>query len=137
MYLLDTMVLSELRKKKCDSGVIEWLSDKADQELFISVVSVGEITKGIAQQDKRDQAFAKKLRQWLDKLLLVYSERILPVDISIARRWGELSVLAQNSGVDILLAATALEHNLTVVTRNEKHFVTLGVKIINPWRELP
>jgi len=136
MYLLDTMVLSELRKKECDPGVIQWLSDKTDQELFISVVSIGEITKGITQQDKRDRAFAKKLRQWLDKLLLVYSERILPVDIPIARRWGELSLLAQNDGVGILLAATALEHNLTVVTRNEKHFAATGVKIINPWPEL-
>ena len=137
MYLLDTMVLSELRKKECDPNVIQWFSDKADQELFISVVSIGEIAKGIAQQDKRDQAFAQKLRQWLDKLLLVYSERILPVDIPVARRWGEISAQAQNSGVDILLAATALEHNLTVVTRNEKHFAATSVKIINPWRELP
>jgi len=134
MYLLDTMVLSELRKKERNAGVVQWLSEKSDQELFVSVVSIGEIARGIAQQDKRDKAFALKLRQWLDRLVLAYSDRILPVDIAIAKRWGELSAQARNSGVDILLAATALEHNLTVVTRNEKHFSATNVTIVNPWR---
>jgi len=133
MYLLNTMVLSELRKKERNPGVTQWLSDKSDQELFVSVVSIGEIAKGIAQQDRQDKEFAKALRLWLDKLLLLYKDRILPVDIPIAKRWGELSVLVKNSGVDILLAATALEHNLTIVTRNERHFHHTGVNIINPW----
>jgi len=134
MYLLDTMVLSELRKKERCPGVTAWLSDKPDGELFISVVSVGEIAKGIARQDKRDKAFAGILRQWLEKLLLLYNERILPVDIPIAKRWGEMCAQAQCVGADILLAATAIEHNLSIVTRNEKHFSMTGVKIINPWR---
>jgi predicted nucleic acid-binding protein len=134
MYLLDTMLLSELRKKERHPGVTAWLSDKPDGELFISVVSVGEIAKGIAQQDKRDKAFAGTLKQWLEKLLLLYNERILPVDIPIAKRWGEMCVQAQCVGADILLAATAIEHNLSIVTRNEKHFSATGVKIINPWR---
>ena len=132
MYLLDTMVLSELRKKDRNPGVIQWLSDKSDRELFVSVVSIGEITKGIAQQEKRNEKLARILRQWLEKLLLLYRERILPIDIPIAKRWGELSVGVNN--VDILLAATALEHNLTIVTRNERHFSQIGVNIINPWR---
>jgi len=132
MYLLDTMVLSELRKKERNPGVTQWLSGKSDRELFVSVVSIGEITKGITQQDKRNEEFAKTLRQWLEKLLLLYKERILPIDIPIAKRWGELSVGVNN--VDILLAATALEHNLTIVTRNERHFSRIGVNIINPWR---
>jgi len=134
MYLLDTMVLSELRKKERNPGVIQWLSGRSDQELFVSVVSIGEIAKGIAQQDTRDRAFAQQLRQWLDRLLLVYRERILLIDIPIARRWGELSAQMRNSGVDIVLAATALEHDLTMVTRNERHFAGTNVKIINPWQ---
>jgi len=134
MYLFDTMVLSELRKKDRNPGVTAWLADKHDSEVFISVVSIGEIAKGIAQKGKHDKVFAKTLEQWLDKLLLLYSERILHVDIPIAKRWGELSVQAHNAGADILLAATALEHNLRIVTRNEKHFSITGVKIINPWR---
>ena len=134
MYLLDTMVLSELRKTERHPGVTTWLSNKPDSVLFISVISVGEITKGIAQQDKKDKVFAGTLRQWLDKLLLLYCDRILPVDVRIAKRWGEMSVQARNAGADILLAATALEHNLSIVTRNEKHFSATGVKTINPWR---
>ena len=132
MYLLDTMVLSELRKKERNPGVTQWLSGKSDRELFVSVVSIGEITKGITQQEKRNEEFAKILRQWLEKLLLLYKDRVLPIDIPIAKRWGELSVGVNN--VDILLAATALEHNLTIVTRNERHFGHIGVNIINPWR---
>ena len=133
MYLLDTMVLSELRKKERNPGVTAWLSNKPDQALFVSVVSIGEIARGIAKQEKQNSDFAKTLRLWLEKLLLLYKERILPVDIPIARRWGELSMYANNSGVDMLLAATALEHNLTLVTRNEKHFNLAEMKIINPW----
>jgi predicted nucleic acid-binding protein len=134
MYLLDTMVLSELRKKERNPGVTTWLSHKPDRELFISVVSIGEITKGIAQQDKHDKVFAATLRHWLGKLLLLYSERILPVDIPAAKRWGELSAHLNNSGADIVIAATAIENNLSIVTRNEKHFSRIGAKIINPWR---
>ena len=134
MSLLDTMVLSELRKKERNLGVTQWLSGKSDKELFISVVSIGEIARGIAQQDKQNKEFAKLLRRWLEKLLLRYGQRILPVDIPIAKRWGELSAQAHNAGVDILLAATAIEHNLTVVTRNERHLSQTGVRTVNPWQ---
>jgi len=134
MYLLDTMVLSELRKKERNTGVIQWLSGKSDGELFISVVSIGEIARGVAQQDKQNSEFAKLLRRWMEKLLLLYGQRILPVDISIARRWGALSVQAHNAGVDILLAATAMEHDLTIVTRNDRHFSQTGANVINPWK---
>jgi len=133
MYLLDTMVLSELRKMERNPRVTAWLSSKPDEQLFISVVSIGEIAKGIAMQEKHNSAFAGTLRQWLDKLLLLYGERILPVDIPIAKRWGEISAKAQHIGADALIAATAVEQNLIVVTRNEKHFSLIGMKIINPW----
>jgi predicted nucleic acid-binding protein len=136
MYLLDTMVLSELRKKERNPNLTQWLADKADRELFVSVISLGEIARGIAQQERHNREFAKTLRLWFEKLLLLYKERILPVDIPIAKRWGELSVQAKNSGVDILLAATALEHGLTMVTRNEKHVRPAGLMIINPWHTL-
>ena len=134
MYLLDTMVLSELRKKERNPGVTQWLSGKSDKELCISVVSIGEISKGIAQQDKQNKELASLLHRWLEKLVLLYGQRILPVDIPIAKRWGELSAQAHNAGVDILLAATAIEHNLTIVTRNGRHFSQTRVNIINPWQ---
>lgn len=98
------------------------------------MVNIGEIARGIAQQDKRGKPFARKLREWLDRFMLACSEKILPVDIAIARKWGELSAQVHNSGVDILLAATALEHNLTVVTRDGKHFGETNVTTINPWQ---
>ncbi|MCL1916437.1 MAG: type II toxin-antitoxin system VapC family toxin [Desulfovibrionaceae bacterium] len=128
------MVLSELRRKDRNPGVTQWFSGKTDKELFVSVISIGEIARGIAQQDKRNEEFARRLKQWLEKLLLLYGQRVLLVDIHIAKRWGELSVQAHNAGVDILLAATAMEHNLTIVTRNERHFSRTGVGIINPWK---
>ncbi|MDR2560438.1 MAG: type II toxin-antitoxin system VapC family toxin [Holophagales bacterium] len=133
MYLLDTMVLSELRKKERNPKVTAWLSGKPDEELFVSVVSIGEIAKGIAIQEKHDRAFAGTLRQWLEKLLLLYGERILPVDIPIAKMWGEITAKVQHLGADALIAATAIEQNLIVVTRNEKHFCLMKVKTINPW----
>jgi len=133
MYLLDTVVLSELRKKERNAGVTAWIAEKPDSELFISVISIGEITRGISLQIKVNPDFAKALRLWLERLILAYGNRIVPVDGRIARRWGDLSAQIGNAGTDILLAATALEHDLAVVTRNEKHFVNTGVRVINPW----
>ena len=91
------------------------------------------MTRGIAQQTKINPEFANALHQWVDHLILVYGDRIIPVDVHIAGRCGYLSRQAGNSGVDILLAATALERDLTIVTRNEKHFVHTGVPVLNPW----
>jgi predicted nucleic acid-binding protein len=133
MYLLDTVVLSELRKKQRNKGVSAWINGKRDDEMFISVVSIGEITRGIARQTKINPEFAAALQQWVDRLILVYGDRIIPVDVHIAGRWGYLSQQAGNSGMDILLAATALERGLSIVTRNEKHFVHTGVSVVNPW----
>jgi predicted nucleic acid-binding protein len=97
------------------------------------VVSIGEIAKGIAGQTVKNPEFAKRLQQWLDRLLLVYRDRILAVDVAVAKRWGILAHQAGNSGADILLAATAIEHHLTVVTRNERHFIPTGAATVNPW----
>ena len=133
MYLLDTVVLSELRKKQRNKGVSAWINGKRDDEMFISVVSIGEITRGIARQTKINSEFAAALQQWVDRLILVYGDRIIPVDVHIAGRWGYLSQQAGNSGRDILLAATALERGLSIVTRNEKHVVHTGVSVVNPW----
>ena len=133
MYLLDTVALSEMRKRDRNQGVTAWLADKPDNQLFISVISIGEITRGIQLQKTKDIVFANRLQQWLDKLFLVYQDRILPVTIQIAKLWGDLSAVLNNSGADILLAATALEYNLSIVTRNEKHFADTNIDIVNPW----
>ena len=133
MFLLDTVVLSELRKKDRNPGLVQWIGDKNDNELFVSAVTIGEIERGICQQRAKDSAFAQKLTDWLAQLMLVYAERILPVTIPIARRWGQLSADLGRADADILIAASAIEHGLTVVTRNEKHFTPTGVRVVNPW----
>lgn len=133
MFLLDTVVLSEIRKKERNQGLVRWLAMRHGAELFVSVISIGEIERGICKQREKDPVFALRLENWLTQLLFLYDENILPITIPIAKRWGKISVELGNAGADIFMAATALEHNLTVVSRNEKHFTPTGVRCINPW----
>ena len=134
MYLLDTVVLSEVRKRNRDSQVAQWLSGKADEALFLSAVTIGEIERGIERQRGADAAFAEALESWLDRTVSIYGNRILPVDAAIARRWGRLSARVGHDGADLLIAATALEHGLTVVTRNIRHFKPTGVAVVDPFQ---
>jgi len=133
MFLIDTMVLSELRRRERNPDVVAWVSSQRHEDCFLSVVSVGEIERGIARQQSADPAFAAQLARWLDQMLRLYSARLLPVDVGVARRWGQLSPSMGHDGADLLIAATALEHGLTVVTRNLKHFQPTGVSTFNPW----
>ncbi len=134
MWLLDTMVLSELRKRNPDPDVVSWLATAPEKSLFISVVTVSEIQRGIAQQRNRDAAFAGRLQQWLDTLLRSYGDRVLPVTPEIACCWGELSASVGHDGADVIIAATAMHHGLSVVTRNERHFVPFSVAVFNPYQ---
>ena len=103
-------------------------------DLHLSVVTVGEIEKGITQQHRHDPSFARELAVWLDRVLAWYDDRILLVDTATARRWGQLSAKLGNDSADLLIAATALEHGLTVVTGNVRHFEPTGVPTLNPFR---
>lgn len=133
MFLLDTVVLSELRKRDRHPNVVRWLTGKSADDIFLSAVTIGEIERGIVRQRGKDPAFAEALESWLDRTIQIYSDRILPVDTQIARRWGSLSARIGNDGADLLIAATALEHGLTVVTRNVQHFEPTGVAVIDPF----
>jgi hypothetical protein len=133
MFLIDTMVISELRRRERNRGVVAWLSGQRSEDLFLSVITLGEIERGISRKRSLDPAFAALLASWLDGLLLAYEQRILPVDLSIARRWGRLSATLGHGGADLMIAATALERGLTVVTRNLEHFQPTGVATLNPW----
>ncbi|MEZ5615183.1 MAG: type II toxin-antitoxin system VapC family toxin [Rhodocyclaceae bacterium] len=133
MFLLDTVVISELRKRRPARSVVGWIGSQDEGGLFLSVVTVGEIQRGIAGKRKSEPAFADELARWLDSLLRFYGDRILPMNAEIARLWGDLSWQAGHSGADLLIAATALHHRLTVVTRNVRHFEPLGVSLFNPF----
>ena len=133
MFLIDTVVLSELRKRKRSPSLLNWIADQRSADLYISVVTVGEIERGIAQQQRKNPEFAELLLVWLDKVLMLYDERILPIDLPTCRRWGQLSAAIGHDSVDLLIAATALEHGLTVVTRNVRHFGPTGASVFNPF----
>lgn len=133
MYLLDTMVISELRRKHCNRKVKEWRLSHRPDALFLSVASLFEISRGICAQEKSRPEFAAELSMWMSKLREEYSDRILSVTEEISVEWGRISFLAGNYGLDNLIAATAKVHNLTVATRNIRHFELTGVACVNPW----
>jgi toxin FitB len=133
MLLLDTVVISELRKPKPSSKVVAWLKAHQESDLYLSVVTLGEIQRGVTKARKTDEVFAQQLQAWLMQLELHYADRLLSVTPSIARRWGHLSATLGHDGADLLIAATALEHGLAVVTRNIKHFAPTGVACIDPF----
>jgi predicted nucleic acid-binding protein len=133
-YLIDTHVLSELRKKaRCDAQVATWLASVAPDELFVSVLSLGEIRRGIELLRKLDPASARALDKWLAGLETHYADRILPISGAIADRWGRLCPDQPLPVTDGLLAATGIEHKLTIVTRNTDDFLRSGVNTLNPF----
>jgi len=133
MFLLDTVIVSELRKKRPNVGVVRWVSKQLADQLHLSVVTLGEIERGIEKRRKGDPEFAEALTAWLESLTRLYADRILPITPSVARRWGRLSAQLGHEGADLLIAATALTYGLTVVTRNASDFEPTGVNLINPY----
>ena len=133
MYLLDTVVLSELRRKERNPNVVSWIESVPPADLFLSVVTVGEIELGIERQRTVNPPFAEDLANWVETIVRAYGERILPLDVNVARRWGRLGAQLGNKGLDLAIAATALEHGLTVVTRNVSDFEPTGVPILDPF----
>jgi predicted nucleic acid-binding protein len=134
MFLIDTVALSELRRRRRNPSVVAWFERQRTTDLFLSVVTIGEIERGIARQRATDPDFAAALAAWLDRVLALYGERILPFDLRTARRWGLLSALLGNDSADLMIAATALEHGLTVVTRNVSDFAPTGAAVLDPFR---
>ena len=103
MYLIDTVVLSELRKLQRDPGVVAWVEQQQTTDLFVSIISIGKIQRGITRQHARDPGFAAALAAWLDRGLVLYGERILPFDLKTARRWGHLSAAIGNDSTDRMI----------------------------------
>jgi predicted nucleic acid-binding protein len=134
-YLLDTNVLSETRKKQSDERVISFLSTAEPSALYISVLTLGELRKGVALKRQSDNDAAKKIAAWVDGLEFSFADRILGIDAATARLWGELSAQRPRPVVDTLLAATAIVHELTFVTRNTGDVRDIDLKRIDPWKK--
>ena len=133
-YLLDTNVLSELRRKTPDAAVLEWFGRRPASTLYLSVLTFGELRKGI--EGVLDAKRRMALTDWLETdLPAFFTGRILPVDAQVADRWGRLLSAAGRPmpAIDSLLAASAAQHGLSMVTRNSRDFADLGLDVINPW----
>lgn len=133
MYLLDTMVVSERSKSQSHRQVLVWIENCQWENVYVSVVTIGEIERGIRKLERREGQQAARYRSWLETTLSDFAGRVLPISLDIARRWGQLSHDLRSVNPDLLIAATALEHDLTFVTRNVRHFEPTGVKLLNPY----
>ncbi len=135
-YLLDTNVVSDSTKPRPDPQVARWIDGLPPEYLALSTITVGEIQKGASKLEPG----AKRtfLIRWLEEIPTEYKERVLPVDVPIARAWGQIADQARRAGRELsvpdgILVATATIHNMVLVTRNERHFHELGIQILNPW----
>jgi predicted nucleic acid-binding protein len=132
-YLLDTNVVSESRKARPNHGVITFLSNTDGDSLFLSVLTLGELRKGVAAKRRTDSVAADRFESWVDDTEMKFARRILKVDAATARLWGELSAGRSVPPVDTLIAATAIVHGLILVTRNTRDVELTGVATLNPW----
>lgn len=136
-FLLDTCVVSELVARQPDRGVVQWIDSMDEDKLFLSTITIGEIKKGIEKLPTSSRRSA--LAEWLeDELLTRFRDRILPIDTPVMLVWGRLTADLEKQGtpmpaIDSLIAATALQGKLNLVTRNEDDFAHCGVAVINPW----
>jgi len=133
-FLIDTNVISELRKaNRCDARVARWFAGLDEEEIFLSVLTIGEIRRGIVKIQRRDARSAAALNRWLRGLVESFEDRILTIDRFVAEEWGRLSVPTPLPVIDGLLAATAKIHGLSLATRNTKHVARTGVSFIDPF----
>jgi len=132
-YLLDTNMVSEFRRKTPDAGAVKWFDSVRSGQLYVSALMVGELRKGIERLVDRDPTQAAALDDWCQRLVRGFSDRIIPVTQDIAETWGRLSARTPLPAVDGLMAATALVHDWTFVTRNTADVERTGVRVLNPF----
>ncbi len=138
MFILDTNVISEIRKArsgKADQNVVSWLSQQNAENLYVSAITLMEIELGILRIVRRDAVQGKLLRQWMDHHILPeFSDRTIPVDSAIALRSAALHVPDPRPERDAFIAASALVHRMVIVTRNVTDFLPMGVSVVDPWK---
>jgi predicted nucleic acid-binding protein len=132
VILLDTDVLSALRRPEGHPRVAAWIAGQDEGALFVSAVTIGEIARGVALEARCNPAAGLALADWLDRTCLQFADRILPFDAQAARLWGRLSAEIGHGGADLQIAATALAAGFTVATRNTRHFAPTGVALVDP-----
>lgn len=134
-YLIDTNIISEIRKgARCDARVSAWYASIADEDLFLSALVLGEIRKGVELARPRDPDKAMALERWLRDVEDAFNGRVLGIDNAVSDQWGRMSAIRSVPVVDGLLAATALTHGLTLVTRNDRDVADLGAMVLNPFK---
>lgn len=133
MFILDTNVISAARRPERHGALAAWLYAQPEEALFISVITLGEIARGIRLQERQNPPFAEDLRQWVTRTVTLFEDRILPFGAEDARLWGQLSADIGHPGADLMIAATALRHGATVVTRNTADFAPTGVALLDPF----
>jgi hypothetical protein len=131
--LLDTNVVSEMRKNRRDTNVLRYLKTQDRSKIFLSCLTVGELWKGVEKRRRYDTAGAVSLASWVEGIEKMFVARILSIDVQTARLWGEWSAGRTRPVIDTLLAATAVRHGLTLVTRNTADMAELPVRMVNPW----
>ncbi len=133
-YLLDTNVISETRRIKANPQVTAFITSALTNELFVSALTVGELWKGVALKRRTDRPAGDQLAGWVQGIETLFANQVLPMDAAVARIWGELCAGKSLPVIDAAIAATALAHGLTLVTRNTKDFAPSGVPVLNPWQ---
>jgi hypothetical protein len=132
-YLLDTNIVSELRKKTPNTNVVQWFHGINHENLYISCLTIGELQFGAQKKLKSDIIQGQLLIKWIDDLVSIYNEQIIDIDISVSEEWGRLLNIDSSNAIDSLLAAQSIICNMTLVTRNIKHFKMFDIKLINPF----
>lgn len=134
-WLLDTNIVSEVRKgDRCNPGVAHWWSKVDESDLYLSVMVIGEVRKGVESMRRRDPAQAAVIDRWLEGLRVIFAGRILPVSEAVAQEWGRMAALRPLPLPDALIAATARVHDLTLVTRDTNDIAGTGVRMFDPFR---